>query len=147
MGASAGASEAPVGWRTRHTCLSRLGPCPVGTTSLCLKDTSRPDLWVAGVGARELTVSLWCPATPPDGRRAQYMTPTESELLLASDGITGVPQDALSTAPTNAVSDVAPAGRQRTLPFIVLSPGQLSPFLGDACRWPKDAGSHSFKRS
>lgn len=38
------------------------GPCPVGTTSLWLKDTSRPDPWAAGVDTRELMVSLWYPA-------------------------------------------------------------------------------------
>ena len=40
------------------------GPCPAGTTSLHLKDTSRPDPWAAGVSARELMISLWYPATP-----------------------------------------------------------------------------------
>ena len=43
------------------------GPCPVGTTSLCLKDVSRPDPWAAGVSARELMVSLWYPAMPAAG--------------------------------------------------------------------------------
>jgi hypothetical protein len=38
------------------------GPCPVGTTSLLLKDTSCPDPWAAGVNAQELMVSLWYPA-------------------------------------------------------------------------------------
>src|SRR6516162_1862102 len=65
------------------------GPCPVGTTSLWLTDTSRPDPWAAGVSARELMVSLWYPATPTDGRRAPYMTAAESELQLTSRGITG----------------------------------------------------------
>ena len=51
------------------------GPCPVGTRSLWLTDTSRPDPWAAEVTARELMVSLWYPAATPDGRRAQYMTP------------------------------------------------------------------------
>jgi dienelactone hydrolase len=51
------------------------------------------------------------------------MTPAESELQLTSRGITGVPPDALSTVRTNAVSDAAPAGRQRSLPLVVLSPG------------------------
>ena len=51
------------------------------------------------------------------------MTSAESELQLTSRGITGVPQDALSTARTNAVSDATPAGRQRALPLVVLSPG------------------------
>ena len=41
--------------------------------------------------------SLWYPATPLDGRRARYMTPAESELQLASRGITGVPPGVLST--------------------------------------------------
>jgi len=99
------------------------GPSPVGTTSLCLTDTSRPDPWAAGVSARELMVSVWYPAAPSDGRRAQYMTPAESELQLTSRGITGVPPDTLSTVRTNAVSDATPAGRQRALPLVVLSPG------------------------
>jgi predicted dienelactone hydrolase len=51
------------------------------------------------------------------------MTSAESELQLASRGITGIPPDALSTAETNAVSDATPGGRQRSLPLVVLSPG------------------------
>jgi predicted dienelactone hydrolase len=103
------------------------GPCLVGTTSLWLKDTSRPDPWAAGVNARELMVSLWYPAVPTDGPRARYMTPAESGLLLAKDGITGVPQDVLSTTRTNALSDATPAGHQRSLPLVVLSPGFTMP--------------------
>jgi platelet-activating factor acetylhydrolase isoform II len=99
------------------------GPCPAGTTSLWLTDTSRPDPWVPGVAARELMVSLWYPATSSDGRRAQYMTPAESELQLTSRGITGVPPDALSRVRTNAAVDATPAGQQRGLPLVVLSPG------------------------
>ncbi len=71
-------------------------------------------------------VSLWYPATPSDGRTARYMTPAESELQLTSRGITGVPPDALSTVRTNAVTDATPAGRQRGLPLVVLSPGFTS---------------------
>ena len=55
------------------------------------------------------------------------MTPAESELQLRSRGITGVPPDTLSTTRTNAVSDAAPAGRQRSLPLVVLSPGFTNP--------------------
>ena len=68
-------------------------------------------------------VSLWYPATPSDGRRAPYMTPAESELQLTSRGITSVPRDMLSTVRTNAVTDATPAGHQRALPLVVLSPG------------------------
>jgi dienelactone hydrolase len=99
------------------------GPSPVGTTSLWLTDTSRPDPWAVGVTARELMVSLWYPATSSDGRRAQYMTPAESELQLTSRGIIGVPPDALSKVRTNAAVDATPAGQQRSLPLVVLSPG------------------------
>src|SRR5271169_2787472 len=123
MGTSADAGDAPA--RPGHTPYlpEPTGPCPVGTTSLYLTDASRPDPWAAGVNARELMVSLWYPATPSDGRRAQYMTPAESGLQLTSRGITGVPQDALSTTRTNAVSDAAPPGLQCALPLVVLSPG------------------------
>ncbi len=80
------------------------GPYPAGTTSVWLRDTARPDPWVAGVSVRELMVSLWYPAVPSDGRPAPYMTPAESELQLTSRDITGVPPDALSTVRTNAVT-------------------------------------------
>jgi len=55
------------------------------------------------------------------------MSPAESRLQLTSRGITGVPPDTLSTVRTNAVSDAAPAGRQRSLPLVMLSPGFTNP--------------------
>ncbi|HEX3784950.1 MAG TPA: alpha/beta hydrolase [Pseudonocardiaceae bacterium] len=99
----------------------------VGTTSRYLKDSSRPDPWVAGVDARELMVSLWYPAVSADGDRAPYLTARESELLLADSGITSVPGAVLSTTRTNAVADARPVGRERTLPLVVLSPGFTKP--------------------
>ena len=122
MGTSAGAGDVPAG-RGPTPCLPEpTGPYPAGTASVWLTDTSRPDPWVSGVNARELMVSLWYPAVPSDGRRARYMTPAESGLQLTSRGITGIPQDTLSTVETNAVSDARPAGRQHSLPLVVLSP-------------------------
>ncbi|TMR94987.1 alpha/beta hydrolase [Nonomuraea basaltis] len=103
------------------------GSEPVGTTSLHLKDASRPDPWVPAVKFRELMVSLWYPANAPGRQRAQYMTPMESELLLRSGKITGVPFDALSKTRTNAFTDTKPAGRKRGLPLVVLSPGHSKP--------------------
>ena len=123
MATSADTGDAPAGPGPAPCLPEPTGPCPVGTTSLWLTDTSRPDPWVAGVNARELMVSLWYPAAPSDGRRARYMTPAESELQLTGRGITGVPPEALSTVRTNAVSDATPEGRQRALPLVVLSPG------------------------
>ncbi|GAT68078.1 acetylhydrolase [Planomonospora sphaerica] len=103
------------------------GAHPVGTTSLYLKDTSRPDPWVPSVKARELMATLWYPAESPGRERAPYMTPKESELLLKSGGITGVPADTLSRTRTNAFTDAGPAGRKRGLPLVVLSPGHTKP--------------------
>jgi dienelactone hydrolase len=126
MGTPADAGDGPAG-RGPAPCLPEpTGPYPAGTVSAWLSDTSRPDPWVPGVNARELMVSLWYPAEPSDGRRARYMTPAESELHLASRGIAGIPPDLLSTVETNAVSDARPAGRQHSLPLVVLSPGFTS---------------------
>jgi predicted dienelactone hydrolase len=99
------------------------GPHPVGTTTVYLKDASRPDPWVPEARTRELMLSLWYPATSPGKRRAQYVTAKESELILKGGEITGVPSDALSRTRTNAFSDAKPAGRKRGLPLVVLSPG------------------------
>ena len=126
MGTPADAAGAPAGQGPALCLPEPTGPCPAGTTSLWLTDTSRPDPWAAGAVARELMVSLWYPAATPDGRPAPYMTAAESELQLASRGITGIPPDALSTVETNAVSNATPAGQQRSLPLVVLSPGFTS---------------------
>ncbi|KAA9373519.1 alpha/beta hydrolase [Microbispora cellulosiformans] len=103
------------------------GSRPVGTTSLYLKDGSRTDPWVPGVKARELMVSLWYPAKTRRGNRAPYMTAKESELILKGGEITGVPYDALSRTRANALVDAAPAGREHSLPLVVLSPGFTEP--------------------
>jgi dienelactone hydrolase len=123
MGTSADADDVPTGRGPTPYLPEPTGPYPAGTASVWLTDTSRPDPWVPGMNARELMVSLWYPALPSDGRRARYMTPAESELQLTSRGITGIPPDTLSTVRTNAVSDARPAGRPRSLPLVVLSPG------------------------
>ena len=143
MGTSADAGDAPAGPGHTPYLPEPTGPGPVGTTSLWLTDISRPDPWVAGVSARELMVSLWYPAAPSDGRRARYMTPAESELQLTSRGITGVPPDALSTVRTNAVSDATPAGRQRSLPLVVLSPGFTIP-RSTLTALAEDLASHGY---
>jgi dienelactone hydrolase len=123
MGTSADAGDVPAGCGPTPYLPEPTGPYPVGTASVWLTDTSRPDPWVSGVNARELMVSLWYPAVPTAGRRARYMTPAESGLQLTSRGITGIPLDTLSRVGTNAVSDAGPAGRQHSLPLVVLSPG------------------------
>ncbi|MEV0230672.1 alpha/beta hydrolase [Nonomuraea sp. NPDC050786] len=122
--ATAGLFSAPAAAASTTPSLPRpTGTHPVGTTSLHLTDTSRPDPWVPTAEARELMVSLWYPAKAPGRERAPYMTAKESELLLEDSGITGVPADALSKTRTNAFTDAKPAGRRHGLPLVVLSPG------------------------
>ncbi|MFF0866303.1 alpha/beta hydrolase family protein [Nonomuraea sp. NPDC003560] len=102
------------------------GPHRVGTTSLHLTDAARPDPWVPAVRTRELMVSLWYPTAAQAGRRAPYVTPKESELLLKGSGIKEletIPPDGLSRTRTNALEDAEPSGRRRGLPLVVLSPG------------------------
>ncbi|SDW27906.1 Platelet-activating factor acetylhydrolase, isoform II [Amycolatopsis xylanica] len=119
------------------------GHYPVGNTSLYLKDTSRPDPWVPEAHARELMVTLWYPALPLDGHRAQYMTPRESELFLADGGITTVPPDILSKTRTNAVSDAKPWGGKHSLPLVVLSPGYTKP-RATLSSLAEDLASHGY---
>ena len=123
MGFPADAGDVPAGRGPTPYLPEPTGPYPVGTASVWLIDNSRPDPWVPGVNARELMVSLWYPATSPDGPRAPYMTPAESELQLTSRGITGVPPDTLSRIRAYAAASARPAGRPRSLPLVVVSPG------------------------
>lgn len=119
------------------------GTQPVGTTSIYLKDTSRPDPWVAAVKARELMVSLWYPAKKPGARTAPYMTPKESELILKGEDIPGVPYDALSKTRTHAYTDARPAGRKGGLPLVVLSPGFTEP-RSSLTGLAEDLASHGY---
>jgi hypothetical protein len=105
MGISADGGDALAGQGHTLSLPEPTGPAPVGTTSLWLTDASRPDPWAAGVSARELMVSLWYPAVPPDGPRAQY----------------------LSTVRVRAAVDATPSGIERSMPLVVLSPGFNKP--------------------
>jgi dienelactone hydrolase len=143
MGTPADAVDAPAAQGNTPSLPEPTGPCAVGTTSLWLKDTSRPDPWAAGVNTRELMVSLWYPAVASDGRRARYMTPAEAELQLTSRGITGFRPDVLSMTRTNAVSGATPAGDQRSLPLVVLSPGFTNP-RSTLTALAEDLASHGY---
>ncbi|RKH40514.1 alpha/beta hydrolase [Corallococcus sp. AB050B] len=121
----------PTGWQ------------PVGTTSLYLRDTSRPDPWVPSVNYRELMVSLFYPAAFAHGPKTQYMTPAESAALLADSGIPDVPPDLLSTTRTHSVRNALPAGRVRSLPLVVLSPGYRKP-RATLTSLAEDLASHGY---
>jgi predicted dienelactone hydrolase len=101
------------------------GRRPVGSTSLQLKDTSRPDTWVPEVPYRELMVSLFYPTATTHGTKTQYVTAAESAALLADGGLTDLPPDLLTTVRTNSVRNARMAGHH--LPLVVLSPGYTKP--------------------
>ncbi|MFD8498790.1 alpha/beta hydrolase family protein [Amycolatopsis sp. NPDC059657] len=117
------------------------GVFPVGTSSVHLTDTSRPDPWVPE-NRRELMVTLWYPAWP-GGERAQYMTPAESELLLKDEAPPGLPHDILSTVRTNAAKNAKPLGLNHSLPLIVLSPGYTKP-RATLTSLAEDLASHGY---
>lgn len=104
------------------------GTQPVGTTSLYLKDTSRPDPWVATVPYRELMVSLFYPAVSAQGPKKQFMTEAEAAAVFEEAGVTGIP-----------AVDARPAGHH--LPLVVLSPGFKRP-RAELTSLAEDLASH-----
>jgi hypothetical protein len=121
------------------TLAAPTGSQPVGTTSLYLKDTSRPDPWVPTVPYRELMVSLFYPTTSAHGPAKQFMTEAEAKAVFEEAGVTDVPPSVLTTVHTDAVVDARPAGRG--LPLIVLSPGFKRP-RAELTSLAEDLASH-----
>ncbi|NBF00062.1 alpha/beta hydrolase [Nonomuraea sp. KC401] len=104
------------------------GDHPVGKTDLHLIDSSRTDPWVSDRNARELMVSIWYPARKTAGKRAPYLTPRESELIIRSEPrLADVPADTLATTVTHARAGVPARQRKGGWPLVVLSPGMTMP--------------------
>src|SRR3569833_3796815 len=134
LGSAAPASASPALSLARPT-----GAQPVGSTSLYLKDPSRPDPWVATVPYRELMVSLFYPADPAQGPRKQFMTEAEAQAVFDEAGSTGIPAAVMTTVHTDAVVDARPAGHR--LPLVVLSPGFKRP-RAELTSLAEDLASH-----
>ncbi|MEV6643659.1 esterase [Amycolatopsis sp. NPDC051371] len=115
------------------------GDQPVGTTSLYLKDTSRPDPWVSTVPYRELMVSLFYPAVSAQGTKKQFMTEAEAQAVFDEAGVTGIPASVMTTVRTDAAVDARPAGHH--LPLVVLSPGFKRP-RAELTSLAEDLASH-----
>lgn len=120
--ALAAARDRPGLSRPRLTLPAATGPYRLGTVSLHLVDTSRPDP-IAGPGHyRELMTSIWYPATP-DARRypvAPWLPAAPMRALLEANGFDA----GAAAAPRTAGHDGAPA--LRTLgrrPVIMFSHG------------------------
>ncbi|MCC3774168.1 dienelactone hydrolase family protein [Streptomyces sp. UNOB3_S3] len=86
---------------------------PIGTKTLHLVDTSRPDPWKPAAGNRELMVSLWYPALPSAGPKAPYASKELAKKFLGSE--------AAATVRTHATLNAPAAPKAR--PLVVLSPG------------------------
>ena len=99
----------------------------VGTTSLHLVDTSRPDPWEPSAPHRELMVSVFYPAARGHGPTRRFLTTTEAAAVLEEAGITEVTPEEIASTRTNAVVDARPVGRRHSRPLIVLSPGFKRP--------------------
>ncbi|MFF2086319.1 alpha/beta hydrolase family protein [Nocardia sp. NPDC058176] len=115
------ATAAPVG----HTVLSApSGPLPVGTTTLHLVDTGRPDPFQPGA-SRELMVSVFYPATEVDRYpRAHYIS---TELVPGLERSLGID---LPGVLTHSHRD-APARTGTTYPVVLYTPGAgVSRLLG-----------------
>jgi predicted dienelactone hydrolase len=134
LGSAAPASASPALSLARPT-----GAQPVGITSLYLKDTSRPDPWVATVPYRELMVSLFYPAVSAQGPKKQFMTEAEAQAVFDEAGITGIPASVMTTVHTDAAVDARPAGHH--LPLVVLSPGFKRP-RAELTSLAEDLASH-----
>ncbi|MEW2032242.1 dienelactone hydrolase family protein [Streptomyces roseifaciens] len=89
------------------------GKSPVGTKTLRLVDTSRPDPWKPAAGKRQLMVSLWYPARHQGDRNAPYASKELSKAVVGKEDLAGIR--------TNATLNTEPARKAR--PLVVLSPG------------------------
>src|SRR5947199_366961 len=63
--------------------------------------------------------------------------------MMGGMGVPADPADALSTVRTNAAVDATPAGHQRSLPLVVLSPGFTSP-RSTLTALAEDLASHGY---
>ncbi|TDD21146.1 alpha/beta hydrolase family protein [Nonomuraea diastatica] len=128
LGAIPAEAAAPVTARPVTALPAPTGDHPVGKTDLHLIDSSRPDPWVTDRDVRELMVSIWYPARKAAGRRAPYVTPQESELIIRSEPrLEDVPADTLAKTVTHARAGAPALRRKGGWPLVVLSPGMTLP--------------------
>ncbi|WP_189246041.1 alpha/beta hydrolase family protein [Streptosporangium pseudovulgare] len=131
-GTAHAASLTPTPTPSRPTLPAPTLPAPtgghaVGRSVVHLVDSARPDPWVGG-RPRELMVSIWYPARKAVGKRAPYVTPRESELIIKSvPQLKDVPPETLTRTRTYARVDAPPLKRRGGWPLVVMSPGMTLP--------------------
>jgi dienelactone hydrolase len=102
----------------------------VGTVSLRLVDSARPDPWVAARPYRELMISVRYPARRVGGYpAAPQMLPGEAAGFAALNNLAGVPADRIDWAATRThAHERAPVDRRRgPYPVVLYSPGAGDP--------------------
>lgn len=103
------------------------GPYGVGTVSLRLVDTGRPDPWV-GRDQRELMVSLRYPARAGGGGAgAPQMLPGEAAGFAALAGYVGVPAAEVDWAATRTHARTGAPPAAGRFPLVLYSPGAGDP--------------------
>ncbi|WP_089104985.1 alpha/beta hydrolase family protein [Streptomyces hyaluromycini] len=114
----------------RLTLPTPSGPHPVGTVSLRLVDTARPDPWITAQPYRELMISVRYPAREAGGHpRAPQMLPGEAAGFAAVNNLADVPADKVDWAATRThAHEGAPVDRDRgPYPVVCYSPGAGDP--------------------
>lgn len=121
---------APAVGGARLTLPAPGGPAALGTLSLRLVDTARPDPWSASGAPRELMVDVRYPARAVHGfRRAPQLLPGAAAGFAEFNGLTGVPGDAVDWAATltHARTGAPPDRRGGPRPVVLYSPGAGDP--------------------
>lgn len=111
----------------------------IGTTSLHLVDTSRPDPWVPTRSVRELMIQIWYPAATVHGSpRAPWMTPAAARAYERANGLP------VFNWPTTAAHLDAPAQRRRGGRPVVLYSHGLGGNRAEVTALVEDLASHGY---
>ncbi|MFJ4770841.1 alpha/beta hydrolase family protein [Streptomyces uncialis] len=98
------------------------GPYPLGTVSLHLADTTRPDPWVPSRPCRQLMISIWYPARggPTPHPAVPWMPPAAADRYLS---FLGLPPGRVRLGGTHGHEGAPVGGPPSPLPVVLYSPG------------------------
>jgi len=103
------------------------GSFAVGTTSLHLRDESRPETITANpTDVRELMVQVWYPAVPQATATHPYMHPELAKTLAVNYGLPGFMLSHFNLIQTHTAPDAPVASEGDLFPAIIFSPGYKS---------------------
>ncbi|WP_037577831.1 alpha/beta hydrolase family protein [Phaeacidiphilus oryzae] len=109
---------------TKVTLPAPIGKYPVGTVSLHLRDTSRPDPYVSGTTYRDLMVQVWYPAAATTGYgNSPWLATNAANSFLSRQGLNSSQVSLPTTAGHTGAPVLTSAGK---LPVIFYSTGLRS---------------------